>query len=129
MNAQQLMSKWNEYITNGFSGENTEYYNNLLVEIEKEMPFESKEEHQEWLNIGATWNGEPEWLKMTENIIERLNWNKVFCLDMKSGKMFTKYFQDVEEQKKFIHKCKYSKKIMVCGYSCQNQEENEYLNW
>ena len=65
--------KWNKYIACGFNGDNIDYYNNLIMEIEQELPFKNEKEHQKWLDMGMTWTGEIEWLRLTEKILERLN--------------------------------------------------------
>lgn len=71
-----LKEKWEDYIENAFSDENSdeegiEKYNKLIEEIEQEMPFESEEEHKKWLDMSSTWTGEQEWLDLTEKIIAR----------------------------------------------------------
>lgn len=63
-------SKWNRYFKNGFNGRNPEKYNKLLGEIESELPFESEEQHQKWLDLGSTWMGEDEWPTLTETLLK-----------------------------------------------------------
>lgn len=70
--------KWDEYINNGFNGDNVEYYNNLIQEIENELPFKNQQEHDKWLDMGMSWNGEQEWLDMTEEIISRQDKDESF---------------------------------------------------
>ena len=53
--------------------------------------------------------------------------NEVTCIDLSTGREFTKSFSDVYEQRKFIIKCRYSSKVKVIGYRCQCYEEMEYL--
>lgn len=65
-------SKWNRYLKNGFSGNprTTDKYNRLIEEIESELPFESEEQHQKWLDLGSTWSGEDEWPSLTEKLLK-----------------------------------------------------------
>jgi len=53
--------------------------------------------------------------------------NEVWCLDLKTGREFTMYFNDLHKQRLFLLKCKYSKKILVTGYTYNSQEEHLYL--
>lgn len=64
--------KWVEYLAHGFDGNNVEYYNNLIMEIEQELPFKNQREHDKWLQLGMIWKGESEWLKLTETLLKRL---------------------------------------------------------
>ena len=63
-------SKWNRYLKNGFKGTNVDKYNALIGEIESELPFESEEQHQKWLDLGSTWTGEDEWPSLTESLLK-----------------------------------------------------------
>ena len=92
---QTLKEKWEDYIENAFSNENSseegiEKYNKLIEEIEQEMPFESEEEHKKWLDLAATWNGEPEWVDLTEKIIARKDGNKEKDLNAYTDELFKK---------------------------------------
>ena len=55
--------------------------------------------------------------------------NEVWCLDLKTNKEFTLHFNDLHKQRLFLLRCKYSKKIMVLGYTYQNQSQNDYLRY
>lgn len=52
---------------------------------------------------------------------------KVSCIDWNTHKMFDKEFKSVYEMKKFMNKCKYSKKISVVGFETNTQSEYEYI--
>lgn len=41
----------------------------------------------------------------------------VHCLNLITGKAFDKEFEFKDDMFKFIHKCSYSKKIKVIGYT------------
>lgn len=71
-----LRDRWNNYLDNGFLGDNVDYWNNEAVEIEKQLPFKDQPEHDKWLNMGATWMGEPEWLNMTDELLKRYEGGK-----------------------------------------------------
>lgn len=62
---------WNYYFENIGTGEDVEYFNNLLNNIEQLLPFESVEEHNKWLDMMATWNGEPELEEFMEELLKR----------------------------------------------------------
>lgn len=53
--------------------------------------------------------------------------NEVECLDLTTGKVFSKYFYDLHEQRVFINKCRFSKRIRVLSYTWQNEAQHEYL--
>ena len=53
--------------------------------------------------------------------------NEVECLDVINNKVFIKRFYDVREQRKFILRCKYSKRIKVLSYTWQTSEQYKYL--
>lgn len=65
--------KWNKYMRNGFTGNprTIDKYNKLLGEIESELPFRDKAEHDKWLDLGSTWKGEAEWPDMTKMLLYR----------------------------------------------------------
>ncbi len=72
-----LRDRWNRYINEGIgSGENIDYWNNEIMDIEKQLPFKDQPEHDKWLNMGATWMGEPEWLNMTDELLKRYEGGK-----------------------------------------------------
>lgn len=54
--------------------------------------------------------------------------NEVTCLDTSTGNVFTKTFNDIDKQRKFINKCKHSNTLVVIDYTCENQEELEYIS-
>ena len=74
MAPESTRSKWNRYFKHIGDGNprTIDKYNKLIQEIESELPFENEEEHKKWLDLGATWNGEAEWPKLTEEIIGRI---------------------------------------------------------
>lgn len=53
--------------------------------------------------------------------------NIVWVMVLATKKEFQKFFYDVREQRKFLLRCKHSKKVMITGYTWQNEEEREYL--
>lgn len=63
--------KWDMYMKNSWNGDDPAYYNRIYGEIEDELPFETQEEHDTWLDKGSTWMGEPEWPALTEKILKR----------------------------------------------------------
>lgn len=70
---ESTRSKWNRYFKHIGDGNprTVDKYNRLIEEIESEMPFENDDEHKKWLDLGASWKGEPEWLDLTENLLQR----------------------------------------------------------
>lgn len=65
-------SKWNRYFKHIGDGNprTVDKYNALISEIESELPFENEEQHQKWLDLGSTWNGEEEWPTLTEKLLK-----------------------------------------------------------
>ena len=55
--------------------------------------------------------------------------NEVEVLVLDTNKTFIKHFDDVREQRKFMIKCKYSKKLMVLSFTWNGQAQYEYLMW
>lgn len=55
--------------------------------------------------------------------------NEVYCLDLATGREFTRTFDNLYKQRLFLLRCKHSKKIVVTGYTYQDQEEYEYLEF
>ena len=41
---------------------------------------------------------------------------EVYCLDMTTGKKFTKVFENPYKARLFINKCNRGNKIWICGY-------------
>ena len=70
---ESTRSKWNRYFKHIGDGNprTVDKYNKLIEEIESELPFENEQEHQKWLDLGASWKGEDEWPQLTESIIAR----------------------------------------------------------
>lgn len=66
-----LKEQWENYLDNGFNGELNDYWKSELEEIENKLPFKNKSEHDHWLQLGLTWNGESEWLEFTDELIQR----------------------------------------------------------
>ena len=67
-----LRERWNRYIDEGIgSGEDTDYWNQEIIDIESQLPFKDDEEHKRWSDQAATWMGEPEWLNLTDELIKR----------------------------------------------------------
>jgi len=52
---------------------------------------------------------------------------EVYCLNLLTNERFTKSFDNIKDQKKFMCKCRYSTKIMVIGCSYFTTEEGKYL--
>lgn len=72
-----LRDRWNKYINEGIgSGDNVDYWNQELEDIETLLPFKDQKEHDTWLNQGAAWKGEPEWLDLTEQLIKKYEGGK-----------------------------------------------------
>ena len=55
--------------------------------------------------------------------------NEVYCLDLTTGREFTKAFDDLRKQRAFLLRCKHSRKIRVIGYTYQSQSQYEYLEF
>lgn len=55
--------------------------------------------------------------------------NEVTFIVLATGKEVTKYFDNLREQRLFLLRCKHSKKVYVTGYTYQDQEEYEYLEF
>ena len=53
--------------------------------------------------------------------------NEVWCLNRINGEEFTLRFNDLQKQRKFLLKCKHSKKIMILGYTWQTENQRLYL--
>ena len=66
-----LRDRFNRYLNNGFSGSDIDYWNEEIIDIENELPFENDEEHNKWLDLGSIWTGQAEWPQLTEKIIKR----------------------------------------------------------
>lgn len=66
-----LKDRFDKYIKYGFRGNNVDKWNKEIEDIESQMPFKDKAEHDKWLDMSAAWKGEPEWLDMTYDIIKR----------------------------------------------------------
>lgn len=66
-------SKWNRYFNHIGDGNprTIDKYNRLIGEIESELPFADQKEHDEWSNQAATWNGDPKWINLTEELLTR----------------------------------------------------------
>lgn len=69
-----LRDRWNRYLDKGIgAGENIDYWNKEIEDIESKLPFENDEEHKKWLDLSATWKGEPEWPELTNKILDRID--------------------------------------------------------
>lgn len=66
-----LRNRFNKWLENYEKGENTDYWNDEIQEIENLMRFKNQEEHNKWLDLGSTWMGEPEWINLTNKILSR----------------------------------------------------------
>ncbi len=55
--------------------------------------------------------------------------NEVYCIDLTTGRSFTKKFDNLRNQRLFLLKCKYSKKIKITGFTYQDEEEYLYLQY
>lgn len=53
--------------------------------------------------------------------------NEVVCLDLETGREFTKTFYDLRKQRAFIVRCRHSRKVLVLSYTWQDMEEYAYL--
>lgn len=72
---ESTRSKWNRYFKHIGDGNprTVDKYNRLIEEIESELPFENEQEHQKWLDLGATWTGEEEWPNITNKALDRID--------------------------------------------------------
>lgn len=68
-----LRQRYNEYLKNGFSGKDIDKWNEEIEFIESKLPFKDEQEHQKWLDMASNWKGEPEWINMTNELIDRYN--------------------------------------------------------
>ena len=68
-----LRQRYNDYLRYGFSGKDPEKWNKEIEFIESKLPFKDEEEHKSWLDKGTAWKGEPEWVNMTNELIDRYN--------------------------------------------------------
>ena len=72
MSKPSLRERWNRYIDEGIgSGEDVDYWNQEITDIEKQLPFKDNVEHKKWSDMGSTWMGEPEWLNLTDELLKR----------------------------------------------------------
>ena len=55
--------------------------------------------------------------------------NSVTCIDLRTGKEFTRYFYDLKEQHIFMLRCKHSRKVMIVAYTCENEEDRLYVGY
>ena len=55
--------------------------------------------------------------------------NEVWCRDLVKGKDFILKFNDLHKQRVFLLRCRYSKKIMVLGYTWQTESQYQYLQY
>lgn len=53
--------------------------------------------------------------------------NIVHCFDKRNIREFKKEFEDVYEQRKFLRKLKYSKKVKCIGWETNSPSEDELL--
>lgn len=51
----------------------------------------------------------------------------VLSKNLLTGEEFTRTFDNFRDQRNYIIKCSYSKKIMVIGFECETEEEFERL--
>lgn len=65
--------KWNKYFKHIGDGNprTVDKYNRMIEEIESELPFKNRAEHDKWLDMGSAWMGEPEWPDMTKMLLYR----------------------------------------------------------
>lgn len=54
---------------------------------------------------------------------------KIDYMILKTGQILTHEFDDVYEAKKFLLRCRYSKKVRVVGVECLLQDDFEFLQW
>ena len=55
--------------------------------------------------------------------------NEVTCYDNETGKVFVKTFDNIREQRRFMLRCKRSKKITLLGFTWQSSAEFDYLEY
>jgi hypothetical protein len=68
----RLWKRWEKVVCGDQNDYSIDLENNLIEEIEKCLPFESKEEHQKWLDIGMGFKCWEDFEDYTMRIIERL---------------------------------------------------------
>ncbi len=71
MKAMQLYKKWRKYFLKEPTQRNIDISNKAMIELEKAMPFKSEEEHNNWLDLGATFKFFEDFEEMTLSIIKR----------------------------------------------------------
>lgn len=69
--AMKLYKKWKKYYLKEETQRNIDISNNAMVELEKVMPFKDEEEHDNWLDLGATFKFFEDFEEMTLSIIKR----------------------------------------------------------
>jgi hypothetical protein len=55
--------------------------------------------------------------------------NQVYCFNLLTGQEFTLTFNNLKQQRLFLLRCKFSKKIKVLGYTYQNESQYRYLEY
>lgn len=73
ISSPSLRERWNRYLDNGFDGDDTDYWNDEIIDIESQLPFISRAEHDDWLHQGSIWKGEPGWPALTDKILKRID--------------------------------------------------------
>lgn len=68
--AMKLYKKWKKYFLKDATQENIDKSNEAMIELEKAIPFKNEEEHNKWLDLGATFKFFEEFEELTVSIIK-----------------------------------------------------------
>jgi len=67
-----LRERWDNYFNHGLgSGEDIDFWNNELIDIEQALPFKDDVEHDKWSQMLEVYKGEPEFDKFMGEILKR----------------------------------------------------------
>jgi hypothetical protein len=69
--AMKLYKKWKKYYLKDETQENIDKSNETMIELEKAIPFKDEEEHNKWLDLGATFKFFEDFEDLTLSIIKR----------------------------------------------------------
>lgn len=67
----KLYKKWKKYYLRDETQENIDKSNEAMIELEQAIPFKDEEEHNKWLDLGATFKFFEDFEEMTLSIIKR----------------------------------------------------------
>lgn len=67
----KLYKKWKKYYLRDETQENIDKSNETMIKLEQSMSFKNEEEHNKWLDLGATFKFFEDFEEMTLSIIKR----------------------------------------------------------